>query len=80
MTLSQEFVFFGNSLSYGMLHLSPLDGQVEVAIDVLASRQEFGFFLCEAVDEARGHADDDRVSSALYNSVFAIAGTGEDVL
>ena len=55
----------GNSLSDSTIHLSPLDGQVEAAIDTVASCQEFKLSLCEAVDEARWHADVNGLSGAL---------------
>ena len=42
-----------------------VDGQVEATIDALASCREFGLSRCEAVDEARQHADVDGLSAAL---------------
>ena len=54
-----------------MLHLLPVDGQVEVTIDVLASHQEFRLSLCMAVDEARRHTDVDGLSGALGQTASA---------
>ena len=36
---------FGNSFSDDMLHLSPVDGQIEVAIDAVVPCQEFELSL-----------------------------------
>ena len=49
----------GNLLSDGVLHLSPIDRQMEATIDTLASRQECELSLCKAVDEACRHTDVD---------------------
>ena len=55
----------GKLLSDGTLHLSPIDRQVDMIIDALASHQEFRLSLCTAVDEAHRHTDVDGLSGAL---------------
>ena len=55
----------GNLLSDSVLHLSPIDGQMEAIIDALVSCQECELSLCKAVDEACRHTDIDGLSGTL---------------
>ena len=52
-------------LSDGVLHLLPVNGQMEATIDALVSCQECELSLCKAVDEACRHADVNELSGAL---------------
>ena len=55
----------GNLLSVGSLHLSPIDGQMKVTIDALASLQACNLSLGNAVDETRRHTNVDGLAGAL---------------
>ena len=62
---SSGFCVFVNLLSDGVLHLSPVDGHVEAAIDALVSCQQCVFTHCKAVDEAHRHTYLDGLPDAL---------------
>ena len=51
------FRILGDILSDSVLHLVPVNGQMEVTIDTPASLQECCFIHCKAMDEADRHTD-----------------------
>ena len=61
----QDCIFLGELILDGVLHLLSINGQMEVTIDTLVSRQECGLTLCKAVDEAYRHTNIYRLPGAL---------------
>ena len=51
------FHVLGDLHSDGILHLSPIEGQMEATINAAASLQEYGLAHCKADDEAHKHTN-----------------------